>query len=106
MKIPQSIQDRVLDVAKRLAEQAMRHADSIPGNPSGVPIREDAAVEYILDRVEHEVEARDHLVPVLGKYLDLPVVDATQRAVERLIVQAFVRRMWAEAQLRKVQPAQ
>lgn len=101
----QTVQDRVLDVAKRLAKQALTHAAGIPGNPSGVPVREDAAVEYLLDRVEHEVEARDHLVPVLGKYLDLPVVNAGQRAVERLVVQAFIRRVWAEDQLRRVQSA-
>ncbi|MFB9994487.1 hypothetical protein ACFFLM_21250 [Deinococcus oregonensis] len=93
--------EAVLAVAKRLAQQAITHAAGIPGNVSGA-VREDAAAEYIEDRVRDEVEARDHLIPTIGKYLDLPLADLAQRGAERLIIRAFVKQVYTADALRRL----
>lgn len=97
----QSISEKLLAVGKRLADQAIHYAAGIPGRVSG-EIREDEAVAYVLERVRGEVEARDHLIPFLAGFMDLPVVDAMQRDAEVIIVRAWIRRMYAAAQLRRM----
>lgn len=99
--IPNAIREQVLAVGKRLAQQAITYAAGIPGNVSGKQ-REDVAVEYLQDRVTHEIEARDHLLPTIGRYMDLPVVDFAQRRAEEIILRAFIRQVYAEQELRKL----
>lgn len=102
MFISQAVRDRVVAVAKQYAQQAINHAAGIPGNPSGVPVREDVAVEFLQERVVQVIEAKDHLVPVLGAYMDLPFVDELQRQGEEIILRAFIRKVYAEQELEKL----
>lgn len=97
----QELKDHLLTVAKRLAEQAITHAASIPGNVSGKQ-REDVAVEYMTDRTAQAVERVDQLVPVLGQYMDLPVVNAAQQRAAQIVMRAFVRQVYAGRELRRL----
>lgn len=98
---PSQMKETVLDVAKRLAAQAITHAAGIPGNVSP-GVREDVATEFLADRAAQEIEARDHLLPTIGRYMDLPAVDYGQRRAERLILRAFIRKVYADLELRKL----
>ena len=93
--------EAVLAVAKRLATQAITHAAGIPGNVSGKQ-RRDVAVEYLEDRASQFMETKDHLLPAVGEYMDLPVVDDMQRRAVHLVLSAFVERIWTEGEVLKV----
>lgn len=97
----QELKDRVLTVAKRLAEQAITHAAGIPGNVSGKQ-REDVAVEFLEERATLELEKYDHLIPALARYMDLPAVDYAQRRAVNVILRAFIRRVYAEFELKRL----
>lgn len=98
----QELWDKVLARANELAEDSLKHADQIPGQPSGVPIREDEAIDWLTDRLDEEFESRDQYIPVIGKYMDLPPVDLAQKAAIRYAVQLFVRRKYAERELKRL----
>ncbi|MEF2280384.1 hypothetical protein V3W47_18985 [Deinococcus sp. YIM 134068] len=102
--ITSKTRDLILKTARRLAAQAIEHAASIPGNVSGAQ-REAVAVDYLAERVAEEVEERDHLLPILGLYMDLLPVNTAQRRAERVILTAFVRQVYAARELQALEQA-
>lgn len=98
----QELWDKVLARANELAKESVNHADQIPGQPSGVPVREDEAIDWLTERLDDEFESKDQYIPVIGKYMDLPPVDLAQKAAIRYIVQLFVRRAFAELQIKRL----
>lgn len=102
--ISEAIREKVLSVGKRLAQQAINYAAGIPGNVSGQQ-REEVAAEYLLDRVSHEVEAVDQFIPVIGAYMDLPVVDALEYEAEKAICRLFIHQVYVSNELKAEQAA-
>lgn len=91
----------VLDNAKDLARKAIEHAAKLPAGVSGEE-REAAALEYLTERVTDEIERRDEFLPVIGRYLDLPICDYAQQQATRVILRAFIRNLYAEKELEAV----
>lgn len=90
-----------LAVGKRLALQAFRAAaEQFPHLDDEEQLAEAARIWR--ERARTEIEARDHLLPILGQYLDLPAVDFTQRAAERTVIYAFLRQVQAAQQLERL----
>lgn len=61
--------------------------------------KEDAAVTWIIDRVE----SVDHLLPAIGQYMDLPIVDLVERAliepVAREAIRLVIRQQYAAVKI-------
>lgn len=80
----------IWEQAKVLAREGIEHAwNALPGADG--PKREAFALDLVMPRLE----AVDHVLPVIGKYMDLPLVDWGQRAAARRLIQALVRREFA-----------
>jgi hypothetical protein len=71
---------------KLLADKAIQEAYKLLPNVDGTT-REDFAITYVQDRVE----ALDQTLPVIGQYMDLPLVDLGERMLIPQIVRAALR---------------
>lgn len=81
--------------ATALAREGIAHAwNALPGTDEG-PEREAFALDLVMPRLE----AVDHVLPVIGKYMDLPVVDWAEREAVRQIIRALVRREYAAVRI-------
>ena len=76
----------VWNILKELIEEANR---AVPG-ASGIEKR-----AWVVDKVLNGIEAVDHLLPVIGAWADLPVVNG----FEKYLVRIAVERCYAELKL-------
>jgi hypothetical protein len=93
--------EKVLEMVKDLALQVVKSEfDKLPGNTPKE--KEDAAVSWIIDRVE----SVDQLIPVIGQYLDLPIVDVVERwAIDKVAregVRLLIRQQYAATKIEQV----
>lgn len=80
--------------AKAFARDAIKTAfERLPGT-DGVA-REQFAVEFALSKLE----SVDQSLPVIGKFMDLPLVDWAEREAVKQLVRALVRREYAAMQI-------
>ncbi|THF88472.1 hypothetical protein E7T09_04505 [Deinococcus sp. KSM4-11] len=92
--------DQVLETVKDLARQVVTSKfNELPGATTGE--KEDAAVQWVIDRVE----SVDQLLPAIGQYMDLPIVDMVERfvidKVTREAVRLVVRQQYAVMKIEK-----
>lgn len=90
--------DDALKLALDLAQQVVRSQfDKLPGTTPKE--KEDAAVAWVIERVE----SVDHLLPAIGQYMDLPIVDIVERVVidkvAREAIRLLIRQQYAAARI-------
>lgn len=90
----------VWELVKGLGEQVVKSEfDRLPGNTPKE--KEDAAVAWVKERVE----SVDHLIPAIGKYMDLPVVDLVEAVVidrvTRELIRLVIRQQYAAMKIQQ-----
>lgn len=94
MKLNSGNFQQVWELAKDFARDAIKNAfERLPGT-DGVA-REQFAVEFALGKLE----SVDQSLPVIGKFMDLPMVDWAEREAVKQLVRALVRREYAAMQI-------
>lgn len=92
--------EQMWEMVKGLAAQVVGSVfATLPGNSQKE--KEDAAVQWVIDRVE----SVDQLLPAIGHYMDLPVVDAVERfvidKVTREAIRLVIRQQYAVMKIEK-----
>ena len=83
----------LLTIARNLARLGITQAAKLPPEVTG-PAREDAAAAYLEQAAGEQVEHYDALLPVIGAYMDLPLVDLAEKFAVRLVTRSFVKQVF------------
>lgn len=90
----QEVMKQIWAQVTALAREGVAHAwNALPGVDG--PEREAFALDLAMPRIE----AVDHALPVIGRYMDLPVVDWAEREAVRQLIRALIRREYAAVRI-------
>lgn len=84
---------QITEIARQLIKQGF---DALPGADT------TARENYVVEIAVTELEKVDQALPVIGRFMDMPVIDWAQREAVRQLVRALVRREYAVVRIEQI----